>query len=119
MDQVRALENEMLLRIKQQGLDIIPRILIVSLISKLYEVFQQFFLYKMLLHSLVLNVFPSFFVFRVCRLLDCSLMQWELLVDNVWRKSMDRSIVIFFEFPLEMRREWSGNGFLALKFGHT
>lgn len=30
LDQVRALENEMLLRIKQQGLDIVPRILIVS-----------------------------------------------------------------------------------------
>nr|AAR19769.1 sucrose synthase [Beta vulgaris] len=30
LDQVRALEHEMLLRIKQQGLDIIPRILIVS-----------------------------------------------------------------------------------------
>nr|CAA57881.1 sucrose synthase [Oxybasis rubra] len=30
LDQVRALENEMLQRIKQQGLDIIPRILIVS-----------------------------------------------------------------------------------------
>jgi sucrose synthase len=30
LDQVRALENEMLLRIKQQGLDITPRILIVS-----------------------------------------------------------------------------------------
>ncbi|KAK6944684.1 Glycosyl transferase, family 1 [Dillenia turbinata] len=30
LDQVRALENEMLLRIKQQGLDIIPRILIVT-----------------------------------------------------------------------------------------
>ncbi|RWW22277.1 hypothetical protein GW17_00013539 [Ensete ventricosum] len=29
LDQVRALENEMLLRIKQQGLDITPRILIV------------------------------------------------------------------------------------------
>ncbi|CAO2841645.1 unnamed protein product [Amaranthus hypochondriacus] len=30
LDQVRALENEMLQRIKQQGLDIVPRILIVS-----------------------------------------------------------------------------------------
>lgn len=30
LDQVRALENEMLLRIKRQGLDITPRILIVS-----------------------------------------------------------------------------------------
>ncbi|KAK9101608.1 hypothetical protein Scep_025038 [Stephania cephalantha] len=30
LDQVRALENEMLLRIKQQGLDIVPRILIVT-----------------------------------------------------------------------------------------
>ncbi|KAM3206543.1 hypothetical protein ACQJBY_061942 [Aegilops geniculata] len=30
LDQVRAMENEMLLRIKQQGLDITPRILIVS-----------------------------------------------------------------------------------------
>ncbi|KAH9608232.1 hypothetical protein KSS87_015045 [Heliosperma pusillum] len=30
LDQVRALEHEMLLRIKQQGLDIIPRILIVT-----------------------------------------------------------------------------------------
>jgi len=29
LDQVRALENEMLRRIKQQGLDIKPRILIV------------------------------------------------------------------------------------------
>jgi sucrose synthase len=31
LDQVRALENEMLLRIKQQGLDITPKILIVCL----------------------------------------------------------------------------------------
>ncbi|XXG40669.1 hypothetical protein AAC387_Pa01g1331 [Persea americana] len=30
LDQVRALENEMLLRIKQQGLDITPRILVVT-----------------------------------------------------------------------------------------
>ncbi|AQL01409.1 Sucrose synthase 1 [Zea mays] len=30
LDQVRALENEMLLRIKQQGLDITPKILIVT-----------------------------------------------------------------------------------------
>nr|AOR83337.1 sucrose synthase A [Lilium davidii var. unicolor] len=30
LDQVRAMENEMLLRIKQQGLDITPRILIVT-----------------------------------------------------------------------------------------
>ncbi|XP_004298147.1 PREDICTED: sucrose synthase 2-like [Fragaria vesca subsp. vesca] len=30
LDQVRALENEMLLRIKKQGLDIIPKILIVT-----------------------------------------------------------------------------------------
>nr|BDC53325.1 sucrose synthase 2 [Dianthus caryophyllus] len=30
LDQVRAMENEMLLRIKQQGLDIVPRILIVT-----------------------------------------------------------------------------------------
>lgn len=30
LDQVRALENEMLLRIKQQGLDITPKIVIVS-----------------------------------------------------------------------------------------
>lgn len=30
LDQVRALEHEMLLRIKQQGLDIVPRILIIS-----------------------------------------------------------------------------------------
>lgn len=30
LDQVRALESEMLRRIKQQGLDITPRILIVS-----------------------------------------------------------------------------------------
>lgn len=29
LDQVRALENEMLLRIKKQGLDIDPKILIV------------------------------------------------------------------------------------------
>jgi len=29
LDQVRALENEMLLRIKKQGLDFTPRILIV------------------------------------------------------------------------------------------
>ena len=32
LDQVRALENEMVLRIKQQGLDITPKILIVSLL---------------------------------------------------------------------------------------
>jgi sucrose synthase len=30
LDQVRALENEMLLRIKQQGLDIVPQIIIVT-----------------------------------------------------------------------------------------
>jgi flagellar biosynthesis protein FliQ len=30
LDQVRALENEMLLRIQQQGLDFKPKILIVS-----------------------------------------------------------------------------------------
>lgn len=30
LDQVRALENEMFLRIQKQGLDVTPRILIVS-----------------------------------------------------------------------------------------
>lgn len=30
LDQVRALENEMLLRMQKQGLDVTPRILIVS-----------------------------------------------------------------------------------------
>ena len=30
LDQVRALENEMILRIRKQGLDVTPRILIVS-----------------------------------------------------------------------------------------
>jgi sucrose synthase len=40
LDQVRAMENEMLLRIKQQGLDITPKILIVSLVPNMikYEV---------------------------------------------------------------------------------
>lgn len=37
LDQVRALEGEMLKRIKQQGLDIVPRILIVS-----YESLKKF-----------------------------------------------------------------------------
>lgn len=31
LDQVRALENEMVLRLKKQGLDVTPKILIVSL----------------------------------------------------------------------------------------
>lgn len=31
LDQVRALENEMLLRIQKQGLDVTPRILIVCI----------------------------------------------------------------------------------------
>ena len=31
LDQVRALENEMLQKLKQQGLDISPKILIVSI----------------------------------------------------------------------------------------
>lgn len=40
LDQVRALESEMLLRIKQQGLDnITPRILIVSSANVLVEYF--------------------------------------------------------------------------------
>jgi len=30
LDQVRALENEMVLRLKKQGLDVTPKILIVS-----------------------------------------------------------------------------------------
>jgi sucrose synthase len=40
LDQVRAMENEMLLRIKQQGLDITPKILIVSSVPNMvkYEV---------------------------------------------------------------------------------
>lgn len=33
LDQVRALENEMLLRIQRQGLDVIPKILIVCLLA--------------------------------------------------------------------------------------
>lgn len=36
LDQVRALENEMLQRIKNQGLDIIPRILIVCFSCPFY-----------------------------------------------------------------------------------
>lgn len=37
MDQVRALEHEMLQRIKQQGLDITPRILIVMSKSRMFS----------------------------------------------------------------------------------
>lgn len=33
LDQVRALENEMLLRIQKQGLEVIPKILIVYLLA--------------------------------------------------------------------------------------
>lgn len=33
LDQVRALENEMLFRIKEQGLDVYPNILIVSILD--------------------------------------------------------------------------------------
>ncbi|RYR09369.1 hypothetical protein Ahy_B05g077664 isoform B [Arachis hypogaea] len=36
LDQVRALENEMLNRIKKQGLDITPRILIVSPLCQIF-----------------------------------------------------------------------------------
>lgn len=35
LDQVRALENEMVSRIQKQGLDVTPKILIVSIISLL------------------------------------------------------------------------------------
>lgn len=38
LDQVRALEREMLMRIKQQGLDATPRILIVSVYICHYKV---------------------------------------------------------------------------------
>lgn len=48
LDQVRALENEMLLRIKKQGLDFTPRILVVSvtswIISSILTRFFSFFL---------------------------------------------------------------------------
>lgn len=37
LDQVRALEHEMLQRIKQQGLDITPRILIVMSKSRMFS----------------------------------------------------------------------------------
>lgn len=37
LDQVRALENEMTMRIKQQGLDITPRILIVYLRNFIFD----------------------------------------------------------------------------------
>jgi sucrose synthase len=37
LDQVRAMENEMLLRIKQCGLDITPKILIVSVMSNMLK----------------------------------------------------------------------------------
>jgi len=40
LDQVRALENEMLHRIKQQGLDIVPRILIVCPV--IYRFFMSY-----------------------------------------------------------------------------
>ena len=39
LDQVRALEHEMLLKIKQQGLDITPRILIVSFYAFYYKAY--------------------------------------------------------------------------------
>ena len=48
LDQVRALENEMILRIQKQGLDVIPKILIVS----------------------VLNLFPFFFFVCLAQSLD-------------------------------------------------
>lgn len=38
LDQVRAMEEEMLLRIKQQGLNVKPQILVVSLLIKVAKV---------------------------------------------------------------------------------
>lgn len=37
LDQVRALENEMLLRIQKQGLDVVPKILIVGVVKLLFS----------------------------------------------------------------------------------
>lgn len=44
LDQVRALEHEMLQRIKRQGLDFTPRILIVSVFILLVGIFTVAFL---------------------------------------------------------------------------
>lgn len=54
LDQVRALENEMLLRIQKQGLDFKPRILIVSVISRV-----RFFLFDKVALLLVVFIFYS------------------------------------------------------------
>ena len=51
LDQVRALENEMLLRIKKQGLDFTPRILIVSVTC-----WVTFFILIRLLYLIVFSV---------------------------------------------------------------
>ena len=44
MDQVRALENEMLENIKKQGLHMEPKILVVCLIIASYQIFLRVFL---------------------------------------------------------------------------
>jgi len=51
------------------------------------------------------------------RSLVFSLMQSELLVVNGLKRSMELSIVTFFEFPLEMRRELFASGSHDLKSG--
>lgn len=108
LDQVRALESEMLHRIKQQGLDITPRILIVR--SPLIS-FPLSNSSKPVWNILKLLLF--------CRLLVFFPMLLEQRVTNDLRKYLEQSIRIFSGSPLEMKRELSGNGFQDLKSGLT
>jgi hypothetical protein len=66
LDQVRALENEMVLRLKKQGLDVTPKILIVS--SSLASVDGIFSLYMLscfdqLFHSIFLALLVYWYSF--------------------------------------------------------
>lgn len=64
LDQVRALENEMLLRIKQQGLDITPKILIVRIMFHFWALSL-----RCQLDSYWVNVPTCFYLLQVTRLL--------------------------------------------------
>ena len=59
LDQVRALENEMLLRIRKQGLDVTPRILIVS-VFMLLALVSGLSLYHFLLSWVLCDVILFF-----------------------------------------------------------
>jgi len=108
LDQVRALEAEMLLRIKQQGLKVNPQILVVCFMQKNDDTFL--YIINMLLMKLL---FMQVYVVDNDRSQGSYLMLKEPNATKSWNQSLIPSTRKFYACLFRRIKESCVNGFLA------